>query len=395
MPAIGSRVRRGGDRRHEIQDKEHSLRSIRFMSVAAVCGALAFGAAACGDDEDEPSGGGNSASAAESTRVSGNLAGAGASSQAAAMEAWIAGFQEANPDATVAYDPVGSGGGREQFVSGGVAFAGSDAALEGEELAAAQEQCGGEDNLIEFPGYISPIAIAYNLDGVEDLRLSPETLARILSGDITTWNDPALKADNPDAELPDRRITVVHRSDESGTTENLMEYLSAVAKDAWPHEAGGDWPVKGQEAAQGTSGVVEAIGAGQGTIGYADLSQVGELGVAKIKVGDEYTEPTAEAAAAVVEVSEETGDPGKHVFTYELARDTTESGAYPIVLVSYELACTTYDSPETAELVKAFLSHLISPEGQQAAAEHAGSAPLSDALRQKFQPAVDAIGSGS
>jgi len=359
------------------------------MTVAALCGSLAFGAAACGDD-DEPSAGGTSASGGE--QLSGTIAGAGASSQAAAQEAWRAAFQEANPGATVSYDPVGSGGGREQFVAGGVQFAGSDAALEGEELEGAQKVCKGPDNLIEIPAYISPIAIVYNLDGVEELQLSPETLARIFKGEITTWDDPAIAADNPDADLPGDRISVVHRSDESGTTENLAEYLSAVAGDVWDFEVSGDWPVKGQEAAQGTSGVIEAVTAGRGSIGYADASQAGELGQAAIKVGDAYVAPSAEGAAKAVEASPETDDPGEHVFTYTLDRTTTAAGAYPVTLISYLIACTQYDDAATASLVKGYLDYVISPDGQARAQEAAGSAPLSDALREKFQPAVDAIG---
>ncbi len=367
------------------------MKSQRFFAMAAVCGSIAFGLAACGEDDDSTT---TAASGGDSTQssLSGSIAGAGASSQAAAKEAWIAGFQTANSDVTVSYDPVGSGGGREQFIAGGTAFGGTDSAFSGDELTKAQERCGGPDNLIQLPVYISPIAIIYNLDGVEGLQLSPETLAKVLKQEIKTWNDPAIAADNPDAQLPDTAITVVNRSDESGTTENLQEYLSAVAGDTWDFEVSGDWPVKGGEAAQGTSGVVEAVGSGNGTIGYADASQAGDLGVATIKVGDEFVGPTPEAAAAVVEASEQNTDAGKFGFTYELARDTTESGAYPIVLVSYEMACTQYDSADEAALVKAFLGFEISAEGQQAAAAAAGSAPLSDALRQQFQPAIDAIG---
>lgn len=362
--------------------------SQRFMAVAACGAALSLGVAGCGGDDEavEPAANGEGTAS-----LSGTLSGAGSSAQAAAMEAWIAGFQEQNPDATVSYDPVGSGGGREQFVAGGVQFAGSDAALADEELAAAQERCGGADNLVEFPAYVSPIAVAYNLEGVENLQLSPEVLARIFKGEITNWNDQAIAQDNPDAQLPDERITVVHRSDESGTTENFAEYLAAAAGDVWDFEVNGDWPVQGQEAAQGNSGVAGAISAGQGAVGYVDASQARDLGVARIGVGDEFVEPTADAAAAVVEASEETNDEGQYVFTYDLARDTTESGTYPIVLVSYELLCTQYDSAEQAELVKGFYEYVLSPEGQQAAAENAGSAPLSDTLREKFQPAVEAI----
>ncbi len=373
------------------------MRTNRFLLACALSGSLAFGLAACGDDEETAGGGGNGgeATAAETQSLSGNIAGAGASSQAAAMEAWIAGFQEANPEATVSYDPVGSGGGREQFVAGGTAFGGTDSALEEEELTGAQERCGGADNLIQAPLYISPIAIVYNLDGVEALQLSPETLARIFKKEITQWNDPAIAEDNPDADLPDERITTVNRSDESGTTENLQEYLAAAAPDVWDFEVDGNWPVKGGEAAQGTSGVVDAVGAGQGTIGYADLSQAGELGVASIQVGEEYVEPSPDAAAQILGASEETDDPGQYVFTYDLARDTEESGTYPIVLVSYAMACTQYDNAEQAELVKGLMSFIASPEGQSAAAEAAGSAPITDELRSQIQPAVDAIKAGA
>lgn len=360
----------------------------RTLPVVAPVLALALGLAACGEEQGQPGGG----AAPKGPALSGNIAGAGASSQDAAMESWIAGFQEQNPEVTISYDPVGSGGGREQFVEGGTLFAGSDSALEEEELTGAQKRCGGPDKLVEMPAYISPIAVVYNLEGVPNLQLSPETLASIFKQDITNWNDPAIAKDNPGAQLPDQRITAVNRSDESGTTENFVEYMAEVAPDVWDFEVDGNWPVKGGEAAQGTSGVVDAVKNGQGAIGYADASQAGELGVAKIKVGEEFAAPTPEAAAAIVDKSEETDDKGKFVFTRDLARDTSESGTYPIVLVSYELACTKYDSPQEGNIVKAFMSYIISEEGQNVAAKAAGSAPISDALRKQFQPAVDAIG---
>ncbi len=363
----------------------------RMVAVSASVLALALGAAACGSD-DGGNGGGGSGGGGEQG-LSGSIAGAGASSQEAAQSAWIAGFQMNNPDVTVSYDPVGSGGGREQFVAGGTLFGGTDAALEDEELMGAQERCGGPDKLIEAPVYVSPIAIAYQLEGVEDLQLSAKTLAGIFKQDITNWDDPAIAKDNPDADLPDTRITPVNRSDESGTTENFVDYMAQVVPDVWTFEVSGDWPVKGGEAAQGTSGVVDAIGAGDGTIGYADASQVGELSVATIEVGEEFVEPSPEAAAKILEASEETDDPGQYVFTFDLARDTTESGTYPIVLVSYLMSCTQYDASDKAEIVKGFEEYIISEEGQQAAAEAAGSAPITSSLRQKIEPAVGAIGS--
>jgi phosphate transport system substrate-binding protein len=372
------------------------MRRLRSLPALAATAVLVLGIAACGasnesGDSTPAAAGGASTPAAQ--ELSGNLAGAGASSQEAAQQAWIAGFQDANPDVTIAYDPVGSGGGREQFISGGVAYAGSDSHLKEDELTKAQTRCGGPDNLIEIPGYISPIAVIYNLEGVDNLQLSPETLAKIFKQEIKTWDDPAIKADNPDAKLPSDRITPVNRSDESGTTENFQQYLAAVAPDVWTFEPGQEWPVKGGEAAQGTSGVVDAVKSGKGAIGYADASQAGELGKANIKVGEEFVGPTPEAAAKVVELSPETDDPGAHVFTFDLDRKTTESGTYPIVLVSYLIACTKYDDAAQAAIVKGYLNYIISADGQAAAAKNAGSAPISDSVRSKIQPAVDAIGS--
>lgn len=363
----------------------------RRLALVAAAGALAVGsiAAGCGSDN----GGGSADTSGGGSGLSGEIAGAGSSAQAAAQEAWRAGFQTANSGATVSYDPVGSGGGREQFVAGGIDFGGSDAALADDELTGAEKRCGGVDGLVEVPVYVSPIAVAYNLSGVDALQLSPDTLAKIMKRQITKWNDPAIAADNPGVSLPGTAITTVARSDESGTTENFQQYLAAAAPSVWTYTVDGNWPVKGGETAQGTSGVVDAIGAGEGTIGYADESQVGDLGVATIKVGADYVGPTAEAAARILDESPRAKAGGKNVFTYDLKRDTATEGVYPIVLTSYAMACTTYDSADTAALVKGYLSYVVSPEGQQVAADAAGSAPLSDALRAKIQPSIDSIGS--
>ncbi|GAB2880380.1 phosphate ABC transporter substrate-binding protein PstS [Streptomyces mayteni] len=368
------------------------MRNMRAKTAAiAVVSALALVTACSSENEDDTSNGtGGGDSTTEGSDLSGNLAGAGASSQDAAQQAWMAGFQSANPDVTVTYDPAGSGAGREQFIAGGVSFAGSDAYLEDEELTAATEQCGGD--VVEVPVYVSPIAVIFNLPGVDSLNLSPSTIAQIFNQQITTWNDEAIAADNPDVELPDTAITPVNRSDESGTTENFVDYLSQTAGDDWPHEVSGDWPVSGGEAAQGTSGVVQAVTGGEGTIGYADASQAGELGTVNVGVGEEFVRYSPEAAAAVLGVSERAEGRGEHDFAFDLARDTTEAGTYPIVLLSYGLACASYDDAAQGELARAYLSYIVSEEGQAAAAEAAGSAPISDELRQQIQPAVDAIG---
>jgi phosphate transport system substrate-binding protein len=368
------------------------MSSSKWLAVIASMAILALGIAACGSSDDE-----TSSSSSSGGDVSGEIAGAGATSQEAAQEAWIANFENENSGATISYDPVGSGGGREQFSAGGVAYAGSDAAISEEEgeLKAAQKRC-SPGELIEVPAYVSPIAIIYNLPEVESLQLSPETLAKIFNQEISSWNDQAIAADNPGVELPDTRITPVNRSDESGTTENFTEYLSEVVPSVWDHEVSGDWPVKGGEAASGTSGVVEAVGAGEGAIGYADLSQAGELGIANIQVGKNYVEPTPEAAAKILEESPEDKElaADKYMFPFALDRKTESEGTYPIVLVSYLLACTEYKSADEAAVVKGFLEYAISPEGQEAAAENAGSAPLSASLTSKITPAVEAIKAG-
>jgi phosphate transport system substrate-binding protein len=376
----------------------------RWLVVIASAAILALGLAACGgggSDSTSSSGGGSTESesggggGAPSAEVSGEIAGAGSTAQQAAQEAWIAEFENANGGATISYDPVGSGGGREQFISGGVAYGGSDTPLSEDEgeLGKAVKRC-APGELIEVPDYISPIAIVYNLSEVEELKLDPETLAKIFNQEITEWNDPAIAKDNPGVELPETRIVPVNRSDESGTTENFTDYLSQVAPSVWTHEVSGEWPVKGGEAANGTSGVIEAVTAGEGTIGYADASQAGELGIAKIKVGSEWAEPSPEAAAKVLELSKE--DPAleggnKYVTAFEIDRKTESSGTYPIILVSSLIACTKYGSADEAAVVKAYLEYVISPEGQELAAEQAGSAPLTDALRKKVTPAVEAI----
>jgi phosphate transport system substrate-binding protein len=368
---------------------------------AAAC-VLVLALAACGGGSSSSSGSSNEGSESESngggapsTEASGEIAGAGSTAQEAAQKAWIAEFENANSGATISYDGVGSGGGREKFISGGVAYAGSDTPLsesEGE-LAKAIKRC-EPGELVEVPDYISPIAIVYNLPGVEELKLEPETLAKIFNQEIENWNDPEIAKENPGVELPETRIVPVNRSDESGTTENFTDYLSKVAPSVWTHEVSGNWPVKGGEAASGTSGVVEAVAAGEGAIGYADASQAGELGKALIKVGKDWAEPSAEAAAKVLDLSKE--DPElekgqKNVIAFEIDRKTEASGVYPIILVSSLIGCTEYKSASEAALVKGFFEYAISPAGQALAEEQAGSAPLSEELTKKVEAAVGSI----
>lgn len=372
----------------------------RTLAPVAVASAAALVLAACGSDpqtdnnsDETPDEGSSETTGGDETttpELSGTLNGAGASSQESAVQAWIAGFQGQHPDVTINYAPEGSGAGREQFTSGAVAFAGSDAALDEEELAAAETACGAP--AVDLPLFIDPIALPYNLPGVDKLQLGPTTIANIFNGTITNWNDPAIATDNPEATLPDLAITAVHRSDDSGTTENFVEYLIAVAPDAWPHEADGVFPAElGGEAGAQTSGVIAAVQAAEGTIGYASAAAVGDLQTAAVGVGSEFVEYSAEAAAAVVDASPRAEGRAENDIALELARDTTESGAYPIVLVSYTIVCTAYADAAVGDLVKAYVGYVASDEGQQAAADAAGSAPISPELQTQVQAVVEAI----
>ena len=365
----------------------------RSLASIALVGALAVTLAGCGSDATTSSNGSTTA-AEDGAELSGSLAGAGASSQEKAMEGWMATFGSVAPGVTVSYEAVGSGGGREQFLAGGVQFAGSDAALKDDELEAAVERCyGGE--AIEVPLYISPIAVVYNLPGVEveNLNMSAPLIANIFSGVVTNWNDPSIAAENEGVTLPDLAIVPVNRSDESGTTENFTEYLAAASNGAWTHEASGDWPISGTQSGQGTSGVIDTVTGAEGAIGYADASRAGDLGTVALRVGEENVPFSAEAAAKVVDASPRAEGATDKRLIVELDRTTTEAGAYPLVLMSYSIACSQYEDEAEAANVKAFLSYIASAEGQDvaSAADVAGSAPISDALRTEVQAAIDSI----
>jgi phosphate transport system substrate-binding protein len=358
----------------------------RLGSIAAIAIAGSLALASCAANEAT-----TPADASGST-LSGTLVGGGASSQGAAQEAWVAAFQTDNPDVTVEYDPTGSGTGRDNFIAGANAFTGSDRAFKDEELAEDNfAGCVPGTPIVEIPAYISPIAIIFNLDGIDSLNLDATTIAKIFKGEITNWSDNAIVSQNPDAALPDQAITAVHRSDESGTTENLVDYLKAAAPEVWDAEVSGDWAYEGGEAAQGTSGVVDAVSGGNGTIGYADASRAGDLGVVSVKVGDDYVPYSSEAAAAIVDASPLVEGRDAVDLAIELDRSSEASGVYPIVLVSYLIACSEYEDAATAELAKAYLDYVISDEGQATAADAAGIAPISAALYEKAKAAVESI----
>jgi phosphate transport system substrate-binding protein len=386
-----ARLRRPGT----LQLRGTELKLSTTTRAAAVSTALAatLALAACGASNENtaaPAAGGSNGSASSAPALEGSLAGAGSSAQTAAMTAWQAGFNVQQPGVTFSYDPVGSGGGREQFLAGSIDFAGSDSALSDDELAKAKTVC-GDAGVFELPNYISAIAVIYNLDGVKDLNLAPATIAGIFSGAITTWNAPEIAADNPGVTLPSTAIAPVHRSDKSGTTKNFTDYLAQAAKDVWTSKASDEWPTPGGEAANGTSGVVDAVKAGAGAIGYADESQAAGLSIAKVKVGTEYVAPSAEGAAAVVANSDTVSGRGENDLAVSVNRTTTSADEYPLVLVSYHIGCVAMKDQAKADALKAFETYVVSDEGQQAAAKNAGSSAITADARTAAEKVISAI----
>jgi phosphate transport system substrate-binding protein len=363
-----------------------SLRRIALPAVAALTVGLTL--TACGDNNDD-SGSGDGGG--------GTLNGGGATSQANAQQTWRANYQKDN-GGTINYEEVGSGTGVENFSSGAYSFAGTDAYLDSDQMSAAKSQCGADP--IEVPAYVSPIAVAFNLPDITSLNLDAKTISDIFNGKITKWNDPEIATQNSGADLPDTAISTVHRSDESGTTFNFTDYLNKASDGAWTAEPNTVWPTsaKGGQGADGTSGVMGILSDTEGAIGYADDSAVkadGTLGVVSIKVGGDYNPPTAEGAAKVLAASPPAPDQPPTSMATDIDRTATAKGDYPLMLASYLLACQSYSDSATADMVKGYLTYIVSSEGQQAAADAAGSSPLDSGLSDKATSIISKISSGS
>ncbi|MEY8541244.1 phosphate ABC transporter substrate-binding protein PstS [Bifidobacterium pseudolongum] len=363
-------------------------------SLAAVCGVgLLASLAACGDNTAAPES--TSATKDGVASLTGEYAGAGASSQQTAVEAWIEGFRSQAPNATVAYNPSGSGAGVSTFLTGSTVWAGSDKALSAAEIEQSKSVC-ASGTAFDVPVYVSPIAVAFNLDGIstagKHVNMDAATIAKVFNGEITRWNDPAITEQNPGLDLPNLTITVVHRSDKSGTTLNFVSYLKDVAPSAWPHDLSENWPNEVGQGAKGTSGVVSTIKQANGTIGYADFSQVGDLGTVAVKVGDDYTPISADAASKVIADSPvDTSVDGDNRIVIDINHKTAATGAYPIVLVSYDIVCPAYKESNDATFAKAWLTYVTSAEGQKAAQDAAGTAPLPSNLTGKITASIDQI----
>ncbi|MFX1756499.1 phosphate ABC transporter substrate-binding protein [Rhodococcus gordoniae] len=367
----------------------------------ALLGVVAAGAltlAACGSDNNAGSVDVDASASAAACDGKSNLSGAGSSAQKNAMDQFVSTYiavcSEKDATVNIAYNPTGSGDGRTQFIANQIDFAGSDSAIKDEQAAQAAERCAGNPAW-NLPLVFGPVALAYNVEGVDDLVLDAETAAKIFNGSITKWNDPAIAALNEGAALPDANITPIVRSDSSGTTDNFQQYLETASNGAWTSGAGSDFTGGVGEGAKGSAGVAQAVSGSPNSITYVEKSFADQnnLSIAKIDNGSgpvDLNEETAGKAIAGAEfVPSSEGD-----LTLDLSSifGSTEEGAYPLVLATYEIVCSGGYDADTAAAVKSFLISAAN-EGQEGLSEQ-GYVPLPDAFKSRLTESIDAIAAG-
>jgi phosphate transport system substrate-binding protein len=336
-----------------IQVKETTLTTRRITAVA-VAVAAALGVAACGSSSKSTSTT-TAAAAGTTTSSSGGSAtlnGAGSTLAAPIYQQW--GSNLKSQGLTVNYNPVGSGTGIADLQTATVDFAGSDPALKPTDVK------GLKGPAFQFPVAFGAITVSYNLPGVKSgLKLDGPTLANIFSGKIKTWNDSAIKALNPGVSLPSTAITVVHRSDSSGTTNGFTTYLSDVSP-TWKSSIGAGKDVKwpGGTGAAKNSGVAAAVKQTPGAVGYVEQAYALENGFTSAAVKNSagtYVLPTIQntsVAANGIKVPSNLG-----VSTI----NSPDPSAYPIVsqtfLVAYQDPCKEGASKSVADGLKSFLSY--------------------------------------
>jgi phosphate transport system substrate-binding protein len=350
-----------------------------FFSRLLLVGAALVVLASCGGDNGGTSSGDTQSGGADLSSLSGELKASGASFPDAYYQEVVSSFKEKAPNATVTYNAVGSGTGKKEFGQGLTDFAGTDSTVKDSDGVQA-------GSFLYVPTVAAPITVSYNLSGVDKLQLSPDTLAKIFQADIKKWNDQAVAADNPGVTLPDKNITVAHRSDGSGTTNNFTKYLKA-ASPAWKLGSGDTvaWPA-GTQGGEKNTGVAQIIQQADGGIGYVDLSDATEskLTFASIKNKDgQFVQPTLEGASAAVDGAEIKDD-----LTYD-PLNAAGATAYPITAPTYLLVKTKYDDANKATLVKAFVRYVLT-DGQ-ALAKEVNFAQLPSGLAQKALAQLDKV----
>ncbi|MGH4029422.1 phosphate ABC transporter substrate-binding protein PstS [Actinomycetota bacterium Odt1-20B] len=371
--------------------RKNRLRALSLGAIA-VSGALAL--TACGSDDTSSGTGGSGGASAKAGNIKcddakGQLLANGSSAQANAIQAWVKAYTAECKGVQINYKPEGSGAGITAFNQGQVAFAGSDSALKPEEVAASKKVCKGGQG-IDLPMVGGPIAVAYNVPGVDNLVLDASTLAKIFDGKIKTWDDEAVKKLNPKAKLPSTKIQAFHRSDESGTTDNFTKYLKAAAPADWKYSGGKAWQAKGGQSAQGSSGLAQNVKQTAGAISYMELSYAKD-GVKTVDLDTGAAKPvkaTTENATKAISEAKLVGK-GKDL-SLELNYGTKAEGAYPITLVTYEIACDKGNKADTLKATKSFLTYIASQDGQDSLAD-LGYAPIPAEINAKVRDTVASL----
>ncbi|MGW8887232.1 phosphate ABC transporter substrate-binding protein PstS [Streptomyces sp. NPDC055749] len=361
------------------------------LGALAVSGALVL--TACGSDNNtgsETGGTGEKTSAASNIKcdgAKGQLLASGSSAQKNAMDLWVKNYMAACSGVEINYKSSSSGEGIIAFNQGTVGFAGSDSALKPEEVAESKKICKTGQG-INLPMVGGPIAVGFHLEGVDSLTLDASTLAKIFDNKIKKWNDPAIAKLNDGVKLPDKAIQAFHRSEDSGTTQNLGKYLGAAAPSDWKYEAEKKWPAPGGQAASGSSGVAAQVKQVDGSIGYFELSYASSQSITTVDINTGGAAPvkaTSENASKAIAAAKVKGT-GKDL-ALDLDYTTKAEGAYPLVLVTYEVVCDSGNKAETLSTVKSFLTYTASDEGQKVLTD-AGYAPIPTEINAKVRETV-------
>ena len=372
----------------------------RHASVLGLIAAGALALTACGSDTNNspPAGGGGSGGTTSAAKVDcggkKSINGDGSSAQGNAMSEFSAEYQKVCAGFTVAYNASSSGDGIKNFNAKQVDFGGSDSPMSAAEITTATTRCSGNAP-VHLPLVFGPVAIGYNLPGVTGLTVTPELIAKIFSGAIKTWSDPALKAANSSATLPDEPIAVIYRSGQSGTTDNFQKYLTAAAPSAWTKGAGKEFKGGVGEGKAKSADVASAVKGTEGGITYVEASfaKSNSLGVAKIDSGSGGVELSDASAGKAISAAKVKGTGGDLTLDLEGLYGLKDAGAYPLVLVTYELVCSKGYDADTAKAIKAFLT-VAATTGQDNLSK-VGYVPLPDELRSKLKSSIDSIASAA
>jgi phosphate transport system substrate-binding protein len=380
-------------------ERKTGLRALA-VGVAAVSGTLVLAGCGGSDNNSGSKPSSSASSSASSTTASdagsiscqgkGQLLASGSTAQQNAIALWTKNYQQACSGTTINYKGVGSGAGITEFLQGSTAFAGSDSPLAPDEITQSKKVCKG-GQAIDLPMVGGPIAVLYNVPGVQNLTLDASTLAKIFNGKITKWNDPEIKKLNPNAKLPSLAIQTFHRSDESGTTDNFTKYLIATAKSDFPYTGGKAWQAKGGQSASGSAGVTAQVKQTAGAIGYAELSYATSSNVPTVLIdtgaGDPVAASTSNASKAIA--AAKIAGKGDDL-ALSLDYNTKVEGAYPITLVTSEIVCDKGNKPATLAATKSFLNYIASDQGQGLLADQ-GYAPLPAEIATKVRSAIAAL----